>query len=207
MNDGLSSICRLIFSQSIPSLDMIEYFLTKNDEFSQRLSNNSSLPLEPAEDFVGKWEKNIDYFRLDGQTPNEMRAKYCKIFNRPTNTRFVRLFLHKNTLSKTLIVVICMMFYRARLFLISTKAGGLGINLPAANRVIIFDASWNPSYDIQSIFRVYRFGQTKPCYIYRFLSQVSVSDEFTQVSELRAIFMFLDVTRRVPWRRKFTKDK
>lgn len=69
------------------------------------------------------WEFELDYFRLDCDTSPKKRTEYCEKFNDLSNER-------------------------ARLFLIGTKAGGVGINLFGANRVIIFDPSWNPSDDV-----------------------------------------------------------
>ncbi|KAH8417417.1 hypothetical protein KR222_011589, partial [Zaprionus bogoriensis] len=130
----------LVFSQSLQSLDVIEHFLSLVD------SNTKGYEFEgDVGNFKGGWTPGEDYFRLDGSCSVEQRESMCKQFNNATNLR-------------------------ARLFLISTRAGGLGINLVAANRVVIFDVSWNPSHDTQSIFRVYRFGQVKPCYIYRLIA-------------------------------------
>ena len=72
-----------------------------------------------------RWMLGRDYFRLDGSTKTKTRQGWVDRYNNPDNVR-------------------------ARLFLISTRAGGLGINLTAASRVVIFDASWNPANDLQA---------------------------------------------------------
>lgn len=56
----------------------------------------------------------------------------------------------------------------AEVFLLSAKAGGVGLNLPGASRLVLFDSDWNPASDIQAMARIWRDGQKKDVYIYRF---------------------------------------
>ncbi|KAM8952869.1 transcriptional regulator ATRX [Pelodytes ibericus] len=156
----------LVFSQSLISLDLIEDFLELGSRPKSEEDDDGKPSVYKGE---GKWFRNIDYYRLDGSTTAQTRKKWAEEFNDVTNVR-------------------------GRLFLISTKAGSLGINLVASNRVIIFDASWNPSYDIQSIFRVYRFGQNKPVFVYRFLAQGTMEEKIydRQVTKQSLSFRVVD---------------
>ena len=54
--------------------------------------------------------------------------------------------------------------------LLSTRAGGAGLNLVGANRLVLFDSDWNPAVDLQAMARVWRDGQRKPCLVYRLLT-------------------------------------
>ncbi|XP_031623434.1 transcriptional regulator ATRX-like isoform X3 [Contarinia nasturtii] len=104
------------------------------------------------ETFRGPWEIGKDYYRLDGKTAKNHRHNMITNFNDPKNER-------------------------TRAFLISAKAGGQGINLIGANRVVLLDTSWNPSNDQQNIFRVFRLGQKKICYIYRLISMGTMEEK------------------------------
>uniref|UniRef100_A0A5K3F2A4 PHD-type domain-containing protein n=1 Tax=Mesocestoides corti TaxID=53468 RepID=A0A5K3F2A4_MESCO len=164
----------LIFSQSLFSLDLIEWFLAAIDRqwcMSQGIEMDSSSKqaqefekLLQSETFKmpslveyfsdmdrNTWRRGKDYERIDGSLSAVQRNSLQTRFNSPSQ--------------------------RFRLLIISTKAGGLGVNLTAANRLVIFDVSWNPSHDLQSIFRSYRFGQTKPVYIYRMVAQGTMEEK------------------------------
>ena len=69
------------------------------------------------------------------------------------------------------------------MFLVSTKAGGIGTNLVGANRVIIFDSSWNPAHDVQSLFRVYRFGQTKTVNVHSFWTKNTIEEKIDKLAK------------------------
>lgn len=87
--------------------------------------------------------RGYGYIRLDGSITIKNRLKLVDEFNATDQSKF--------------------------LFLLSSKAGGCGLNLIGANRLIMFDPDWNPANDDQAMARVWRDGQKKTCYIYRML--------------------------------------
>ncbi|XP_045905127.1 DNA repair and recombination protein RAD54-like isoform X2 [Micropterus dolomieu] len=94
------------------------------------------------------------YVRLDGTMSIKKRAKIVERFNSPSNPEFI--------------------------FMLSSKAGGCGLNLIGANRLVMFDPDWNPANDEQAMARVWRDGQKKTCYIYRLLSTGTIEEKILQ---------------------------
>lgn len=108
--------------------------------------------------------RSVNYLRLDGSTPVARRNLSIRLFQQTKTMESLR--SHDSSSSKDFPI-----------FLISTKAGGLGINLTAADTVIMYDSSWNPQVDIQAIARAHRIGQTKKVTVYRFICAESVEQQ------------------------------
>lgn len=99
--------------------------------------------------------KSWSYLRLDGQVAIDKRQSLVDCFNRPIDTR--------------------------KLFLLSSKAGGLGLNLIGGSRLVMMDCDWNPANDSQSMSRIWRQGQQKPVFIYRFVAMGTIEESIIQV--------------------------
>ncbi|KAI8634684.1 SNF2 family N-terminal domain-containing protein [Xylariaceae sp. FL1651] len=93
---------------------------------------------------------NIQYLRMDGKTPIKVRQGLVDQFNKDPDID---------------------------LFLLTTKVGGLGVNLTGANRVIIYDPDWNPSTDVQARERAWRLGQKKDVTIYRLMTAGTIEEK------------------------------
>jgi superfamily II DNA or RNA helicase len=91
------------------------------------------------------------FSRLDGKTPTKQRKQLVDNFNAPSSSTFI--------------------------ILISTRAGGVGLNLTGANRVVIFDPNWNPAHDLQAQDRAYRLGQGRDVTVYRLIAAHTIEEQ------------------------------
>lgn len=108
--------------------------------------------------------KGINFQRLDGTVPSSQRRISIDHFNAPGSNDFV--------------------------FLLSTRAGGLGINLMTADTVIIFDSDWNPQADLQAMARAHRIGQKNHVMVYRFVSKDTVEEEILERARKKMILEY-----------------
>ncbi|KLJ08698.1 chromodomain-helicase-DNA-binding protein 1 [Blastomyces silverae] len=82
-------------------------------------------------------------------------------------------------------------------FLLSTRAGGLGINLMTADTVVLFDSDWNPQADLQAMARAHRIGQTRPVSVYRLVSKDTVEEEVLERARNKLLLEFITIQRGV----------
>jgi SNF2 family DNA or RNA helicase len=134
--------------------------------------------LDIIQELFAKW--NIGFLRLDGQTAIPQRMVLVSEFN--SNDKYTA-------------------------FLISTKAGGAGLNLTGADTVIFVDHDWNPANDRQAQDRAYRIGQTRPVTIYRLISTGTIEEKIIQRQEAKQTIADLIIGTDEQGFKNFTKEE
>uniref|UniRef100_A0A673Y5N5 Chromodomain helicase DNA binding protein 5 n=1 Tax=Salmo trutta TaxID=8032 RepID=A0A673Y5N5_SALTR len=153
--------------KSSGKLTLLQKMLRKLKDEGHRVLIFSQMTkmLDLLEDFL-EYE-GYKYERIDGGITGGLRQEAIDRFNAPGAQQFC--------------------------FLLSTRAGGLGINLATADTVIIYDSDWNPHNDIQAFSRAHRIGQNKKVMIYRFVTRASVEERITQVAKRKMMLTHLVV--------------
>jgi SNF2 family DNA or RNA helicase len=113
--------------------------------------------------------RRFSFQRLDGSIRGELRRQALDHFNAPDSTDFC--------------------------FLLSTRAGGLGINLATADTVVIFDSDWNPQNDLQAQARAHRIGQKNRVNIYRLVTKNSVEEDIIERAKRKMVLDHLVIQR------------
>ncbi|CAL1677013.1 unnamed protein product [Lasius platythorax] len=99
-------------------------------------------------------KEGLKFLRLDGTISSSARSKVIEQFNTRSDN--------------------------SKVLLLSAKAGGVGLNLPGASRLVLFDSDWNPASDMQAMARIWRDGQKKNVYIYRLLTTGTIEEKIYQ---------------------------
>ncbi|OBA27325.1 hypothetical protein HANVADRAFT_1862 [Hanseniaspora valbyensis NRRL Y-1626] len=135
-------------------LKVLDQLLTKFKKEGSRvlIFSQMSRVLDILEDYC--FFKEYQYCRIDGSTDHEDRIKAIDDYNAPDSEKFV--------------------------FLLTTRAGGLGINLTSADIVVLFDSDWNPQADLQAMDRAHRIGQKKQVKVFRFITEKTVEEKILE---------------------------
>ncbi|CAK65282.1 unnamed protein product (macronuclear) [Paramecium tetraurelia] len=140
-------------------LKVLDMFLKKlyNENHKVILFSQFTSLLDILEDYLNY--RKYKYCRLDGSTPIEVRDENIRNFQNPDSDLFI--------------------------FLLSTRAGGLGITLTAADTVIIYDSDFNPQLDQQAMDRAHRIGQKKNVMVYRLICQSTVEEKIIERQQIK----------------------
>ncbi|XP_050157988.1 CHD3-type chromatin-remodeling factor PICKLE-like isoform X2 [Malus sylvestris] len=150
-------------------LQLLDKMMVKLKEQGHRVLIYSQFQhmLDLLEDYCTfkKWQ----YERIDGKVGGAERQIRIDRFNAKNSSRFC--------------------------FLLSTRAGGLGINLATADTVIIYDSDWNPHADLQAMARAHRLGQTNKVMIYRLVTRGSIEERMMEMTKKKMVLEHLVVGR------------
>jgi SWI/SNF-related matrix-associated actin-dependent regulator of chromatin subfamily A member 5 len=138
---------------------LLDKLLTKLQQQGSRvlIFSQMSRMLDILEDYC--YWRGHKYCRLDGTTAHDLRQQQIDEYNAEGSEKFI--------------------------FMLTTRAGGLGINLTSADVVILYDSDWNPQVDLQAMDRAHRIGQKKQVRVFRFITDKTVEERIIEKAEMK----------------------